>query len=110
MSKARIDADHLADLRAKLYEGPATENWMASGVAVLLIAAFSPVVIFSALRFAHGSAGSIARGWAGTAASMAPTGRLLGSVRNALRPFTRPIGRRISSQFRARLNGLRSRQ
>ena len=34
-----------------------TENWMASGFAVLLIAAFSPVVIFSALRFAKGSAG-----------------------------------------------------
>jgi hypothetical protein len=30
-----------------------TENWMASGVAVLLIAAFSPVVIFTSLRFAH---------------------------------------------------------
>ena len=38
-----------------------TENWMASGVAVLLIAAFSPIVIFSALRFAHGQAGSAAR-------------------------------------------------
>ncbi len=81
-----------------------TENWMASGVAVLLIAAFSPVVIFSALRFAHGSAGSIARGWAGTAVSMAPAGRLLGSARNAVRPLTRQLGRHISSKITARLS------
>lgn len=80
-----------------------TENWMASGVAVLLIAAFSPVVIFSALRFAHGSAGSIARGWAGTAVSMAPVGRLLGRARNAARPLTRPIVQHISSKIASRL-------
>ncbi len=80
-----------------------TENWMASGVAVLLIAAFSPVVIFSALRFAHGSAGSIARGWAGTAVAMAPAGRLLGSARNAIRPLTQPIGQHISSKITSQL-------
>jgi hypothetical protein len=87
----------------------ATENWMASGVAVLLIAAFSPVVIFSALRFAHGSAGSIARGWAGTAVSVAPAGKLLGSARDAVRPLTRPIGRHVSSKITARLNRFRPR-
>jgi hypothetical protein len=54
-------------------------------------------VIFSALRFAHGSAGSVARSFAGTAASIAPTGRLLGSARNALRPLTRSAYRRINS-------------
>ena len=84
-----------------------TENWMASGVAVLLIAAFSPVVIFSALRFAHGSAGSIARGWAGTAVSIAPAGKLLGSARNAIRPLTLPIGQHISSKITSRLSRLR---
>src|SRR4029077_2373641 len=88
----------------------ATENWMASGVAVLLIAAFSPVVIFSALRFAHGSAGSIARGWAGTAVSMAPAGRLLGGARNALRPLARSAGQRIGSRIVSGLTRLRSRQ
>jgi len=86
-----------------------TENWMASGVAVLLIAAFSPVIIFSALRFAHGSAGSIARGWAGNAVSLAPTGKLLGGARNAIRPLTRPIGQHISSKISARLARLRTR-
>src|SRR3989475_4246996 len=69
-----------------------TANWMASGVAELLIAAFSPVVIFSALRFAHGPAGSINRGSAGTAVSMEPTGKLPGSERHALRPPKPPIG------------------
>lgn len=87
-----------------------TENWMASGVAVLLIAAFSPVVIFSALRFAHGSAGSVARGWAGTAVAMAPAGKLLGGARNALRPMTRSAGRRFSSGLTSRIARFRSRQ
>ena len=41
----------------------ATENWMASGVAVLLIAALSPLVIFQAVRIGHASAGQVARGW-----------------------------------------------
>jgi hypothetical protein len=87
-----------------------TENWMASGFAVLLIAAFSPVVIFSALRFAHGSAGSVARGFAGTAASMAPAGKLLGSAANALRPLTRSVYRRVSAGVTARISRVRSRQ
>src|SRR5260370_36548605 len=53
-----------------------TENWMPSGGAVLPTPAFSPLVIFSALRFAHGSAGSIARGWAVTPLSLSPPRRL----------------------------------
>jgi hypothetical protein len=87
-----------------------TENWMASGLAVLLIAAFSPIVIFQALRFAHGSAGSVARGWAGTAVSMAPAGKLLGGARNALRPLTQSAGRRVGSAFASRISRFRSRQ
>src|SRR4029077_10294284 len=54
-----------------------TENWMASGVAVLLIAAFSPVVIFSSLRFAHSQAGSVARSLTGAGVAFLPTGRLV---------------------------------
>lgn len=49
-----------------------TENWMASGLAVLLIAAFSPLVVFSALRFTHHQAGSVARSFAGSAVAIAP--------------------------------------
>jgi hypothetical protein len=80
-----------------------TENWMASGLAVLLIAAFSPVVIFSALRFAHTSAGSVARGWAGGAVSMAPPTRLLGKAQGALKPVTSAIGRRLKTAVTSRL-------
>jgi hypothetical protein len=83
-----------------------TENWMASGVAVLLIAAFSPIVIFSALRFAHGQAGSAARNLTGAAVSMAPVGRLLGSAGKSLRPVMRSAQKRLD----ARIKRLRSRQ
>jgi hypothetical protein len=84
----------------------ATENWMASGVAVLLIAAFSPIVIFSALRFAHGQAGSAARNLTGAAVSLVPTGRLLGSVGKSLRPLVRSAQKRVD----ARIKRLRARQ
>jgi hypothetical protein len=83
-----------------------TENWMASGVAVLLIAGFSPIVIFSALRFAHGQAGSAARNLTGAAVSLAPTGRLLGSAGKSLRPLVRSVQKRLD----ARIKRLRSRQ
>jgi hypothetical protein len=54
-----------------------TENWMASGVAVLLIAALSPLVLFQAVRIGHASAGQVARGWVGGMAAFAPPIRLL---------------------------------
>jgi hypothetical protein len=60
----------------------ATENWMASGVAVLLIAALSPLVIFQAVRIGHASAGQVARGWTGGALAFAPPTRLLGKAQN----------------------------
>ena len=74
-----------------------TENWMASGLAVLLIAAFSPLVVFSALRFTHTQAGSVARSFTGATVSMAPTGRLLGGVGKALRPLGRSAQRRFNA-------------
>jgi hypothetical protein len=83
-----------------------TENWMASGVAVLLIAAFSPIVIFSALRFAHGQAGSAARNLTGAAVALAPTGRLLGSATQSLRPLVRSTQKRLDVHIKR----LRSRQ
>src|SRR2546426_3604425 len=55
----------------------ATENWMASGVAVLLIAALSPLVIFQAVKLGHTSAGQVARGWVGGAFAFAPPTHLL---------------------------------
>jgi len=65
-----------------------TENWMASGVAVLLIAAFSPLVIFQAVRIGHSTAGQVARGWAGGMLAFAPPTRLVGRVSS--------IGRRLA--------------
>src|ERR1700687_1607428 len=82
-----------------------TQNWMASGVAVLLIAAFSPLVIFSALRFAHTQAGSVARNWSGAAVSMAPAGKLVGTASKALTPLARKAQQHLSdriSRFRSR--------
>jgi hypothetical protein len=82
-----------------------TQNWMASGVAVLLIAAFSPLVIFSALRFTHNQAGSVARNWTGAAVSMAPAGRLIGTANRALTPLARTAQQRLSNRiarFRSR--------
>lgn len=58
----------------------ATENWMASGVAVLLIAALSPIAIFQAVKIGHASAGQVARGWVGGVAALAPPTRLVGNA------------------------------
>jgi hypothetical protein len=82
-----------------------TQNWMASGIAVLLIAAFSPLVIFSALRFAHNQAGSVARNWTGAAVSMAPAGRLIGSASRALRPVVRSAQKRFNARMARRRSG-----
>jgi len=77
----------------------ATEHWMASGLAVLLIAAFSPLVIFCALRFAHSQAGSVARSFTGAAVAMAPTGRVLGGAGRIVRPLARSVQRQIGSHI-----------
>ena len=57
---------------------------MADGLAVLLIAAFSPLVIFQALRFAHGTAGSLARGWTISGVSIVRWGSAARIARKAL--------------------------
>ncbi|TMC54242.1 MAG: hypothetical protein E6J20_03995 [Chloroflexi bacterium] len=77
----------------------ATENWMASGVAVLLIAAFSPVVIFTSLRFAHAQAGSVARSLTGAGLSFVPTGRLLGNASRLTQPLVRSARRRLTARI-----------
>src|SRR5437016_4936956 len=81
-----------------------TENWMASGVAVLLIAAFSPVVIFTSLRFAHAQAGSVARSLTGGGLSFLPTGRVLGNASRLAQPLVRSARRRLT----VRITRLRS--
>jgi hypothetical protein len=76
-----------------------TENWMASGAAVLLIAAFSPVVLFTSLRFAHAQAGSVARNLTGSGLAFMPTGRLLGTARRFSQPLLRSAHSRLSSRI-----------
>jgi len=74
---------------------------MASGVAVLLIAALSPLVIFQAVRIGHASAGQVARGWTGGALAFAPPTRLLGKAQNA--------GKSLANRLRpAAVKGLNS--
>lgn len=69
----------------------ATENWMASGVAVLLIAALSPLVIFQAVRIGHTSAGQVARGWVGGVTAFGPPIRLLGKANAVGRSVVRQV-------------------
>ncbi|HUY73236.1 MAG TPA: hypothetical protein VMW11_01865 [Candidatus Dormibacteraeota bacterium] len=52
-------------------------NWMESGIAVLLIAAFSPVALFQGIRFAHSTAGTAARDFGGAVVGMAPFGSVV---------------------------------
>jgi hypothetical protein len=81
----------------------ATENWMASGVAVLLIAAFSPLVIFSAVRFAHSQAGSVSRSLTGSAVGMAPM--VVGAGKTLLRPLAWAAKEQIKSMLRRPKSG-----
>jgi hypothetical protein len=73
----------------------ATENWMASGVAVLLIAALSPMVLFQAVRLGHASAGQVARDWAGGMVAVTPPTRALGVAFGLGGSLYRNLSRRI---------------
>ncbi len=76
-----------------------TENWMASGVAVLLIAALSPLVLFQAVRIGHASAGQVARGWVGGMVAFAPPTRLLGTASGLGGSLFRNLSRLVKSNF-----------
>jgi hypothetical protein len=76
-----------------------TENWMASGVAVLLIAAVSPLVLFQAVRIGHTSAGQVARGWAGGVAAFAPPTRVLSTALGLGGSLYRTLNGFVKSQF-----------
>ncbi len=74
-----------------------SENWMASGLAVLLIAAFSPLVIFSALRFTHTQAGTAARSLAGGAFATVPIASALKPLGKSAQLRLRSVRHRMSS-------------
>jgi hypothetical protein len=76
-----------------------TENWMASGVAVLLIAALSPLVLFQAVRIGHASAGQVARGWVGGMVAFAPPTRLLSTAVGLGGSLSRNVSRLVKSNI-----------
>ena len=82
-------------------------DWMASGFAVLLITAISPVAIFQGIKFAHGTAGSVARGWGGTAAYMLPIGALTRRASGLLSPWMGAARGRAAGAIGAGLQRLR---
>jgi hypothetical protein len=66
-------------------------DWMASGFAILLIVAISPVALFQGIRFAHGTAATVARGWGSTAAYMLPIPALTRAAGGLLAPKVQGI-------------------
>ena len=72
-------------------------DWMASGFAVLLITAISPVAIFAGIKFAHGSAGNVARSWGGMAVATIPMAAVARRTGAFLQPRLAPARRRASS-------------
>ncbi len=71
-------------------------DWMASGFAILLITAISPIALFQGIKFAHGTAGTVTRGWGATAASMIPLGLAISGARSVLGPRTQGLRGRAS--------------
>ncbi len=85
-------------------------DWMASGFAILLITAISPVAIFAGIKFAHGSAGNVARSWGGMAAAAVPIGLVTRRACGLLSPWVGRARKRASGVIGAgmqRLNRLR---
>lgn len=88
-------------------------DWMASGFAVLLITAISPVALFSAIRFAHGSAGTVARDWGGIAQRALPTRMLTQRGQQLVTPLAKRTAKRaavLAKPAVAHISRLRSRQ
>jgi hypothetical protein len=71
-------------------------DWMASGFAILLITAISPIALFQGIKFAHGTAGTVTRGWGATAMSMVPLGLMVSGARSVLAPRTQGLRNRAS--------------
>jgi hypothetical protein len=71
-------------------------DWMASGFAVLLITAISPVAIFAGIKFAHGNAGSVARSWGAMAVSSVPLSGVAKRAGAYLQPKMAPARQRAS--------------
>jgi len=76
-------------------------DWMASGFAILLITAISPIAIFQGIRFAHGSAGTVARDWGGIVQRVLPTATLTRGGQRLLGPVVGSATGRLSKAWGA---------
>jgi len=82
---------------------------LATGIALLLIAAFSPAVLVQGLRFTHNAAGSASRKWVATGVSLAPYANAAMRVGSRALPLQemRAAGGRIGNSVKSRLAGIR---
>ncbi|MBJ7601681.1 MAG: hypothetical protein JF888_00545 [Candidatus Dormibacteraeota bacterium] len=76
-------------------------GWLSTGLAILLIATFSPAILFQALRFAHGGAGGMVRGWGAGVVSMMTMGSVV--------RLASGVGRRGLTRVRQAVSMARSR-
>ena len=90
-------------LPAVLGEAPnnGKADWMASGFAVLLITAVAPIALFQGIKFAHGTAGKVARDVGGMAVGLTPVGLLTRTLPLAALPIASKARRRISGAVRS---------
>ncbi len=84
-------------------------DWMAAGFAVLLITAMSPVAIFAGIKFAHGTAGRVARDMGSMAVGATPFGSLARVLPLAALPIASRAKGRVTSVLKPKLNQLRAR-
>jgi len=96
-------------LPAVLGEAPnnGKADWMASGFAVLLITAVAPIALFQGIKFAHGTAGKVARDVGGMAVGMTPVGLFARSLPLAALPLASKARGRLSATVRSGLARLR---
>jgi len=96
-------------LPAVLGEAPdnGKADWMASGFAVLLITAISPVAIFAGIKFAHGGAGNVARSWGGMAIAAVPFSSIAGRAGGFVQPRLASARQRVSGLLGAGLARIR---
>jgi hypothetical protein len=82
-------------------------DWMASGFAILLITAVAPVALFQGIRFAHGTAGKVARDVGGMAFGITPVGLLTRTLPLAALPIAAKARGRLAPVVKSGLARLR---
>lgn len=83
-------------------------DWMAAGFAILLITAVAPVALFQGIKFAHGTAGKVARDVGSMAVGMTPFGALTRVLPLAAVPLAATAKGRASKLLKPALDELRS--